>query len=598
MELLDTNKYLDNLSKKYNIEIPDNLRNIKVYDEIRNFNDAEYIYCIAYELLIRTDEYNSILKEYESLRNKTNNEMTDEEFLNFRKLIDRMNDLGLNKASFLGIDCDNDTDHVLKKIEYYNEITTSSWNVRMLHKFQLDSDENIFYLLAKFYFEKGKLYKLIDNCYYRLPIENEELVINFIKNKSQWKTYEQCKEFYNILDDYYIPCIKKSIDEIEYKSLGRNMIYLNELDSDFLSTLKEKKSKDLLIQTKSVFPHSNIEFWNKYTINDIKNGLNKLIEFHINNKLIYNEDGKHTCESKDKILANPSNFYIPCVNRLIKPQILDCDKKSDFLDTDFFIKNLEFNGFKSTMKEKGYIKLKKEENIYFIQINKYISLDLLDDSFLNSLTYENLKNIYINTEPKFSRPRLMFDEARLTNIPINLNLSKEDLLLYIAQIKDEYDKNKNIVKDYYEYIFNLSLPSEKIELPKNIKHVNEKAKRKRYLTTNRKDLKKEFSNAFYIYDLYKFLLQHKKKLKNNIITEISYLFEPTYQEQNEDTIRFYLTIMKELIHGTNKEDGNNQLKATYDSNLTNYEPKYKNLIIGKSYIAKSNNKDLINSLGI
>lgn len=598
MELLDTNKYLDNLSKKYNIEIPDNLRNIKVYDEIRNFSDAEYIYCIAYELLIRTDEYNSILKEYEPLKNKTKNEMTDEEFSNFRKLSDRMNDLGLKKTSFLGFDCEDDKDNVFKRIEYYDEIINSPWNVRILHKFQLDSDDNIFYLLAKFYFEKGKLYKLIDNCYYRLPIEKEELVIDFIKNKSQWKTYKQCREFYNILGYYYIPCIKKSTDEREYKSLGKNIIYLNELDSDFLLTIKEKKSKDLLIKIESNFSHFNIEFWNKYSINDIKNGLNKLIKFHIDNKLIYNKNGKHTYESKDKILANPSNFYIPCINRLSKPQILSCDKKSDFLDNDFFLKNLEFNGFKSKIKEKGHIKLRKEENIYLIQINKYISLALLDDSFLNSLTYEDLKNIYINTEPKFSRPRLMFDEARLTNIPINLNLSKEDLLLYIAQIKDEYDKTKNIVKDYYEYIFNLSLPSEKIELPKNIKHVNEKAKRKRYLTTNKKDLKKEFSNAFFIYDLYKFLLQHQKKLENNIFTEISYLFEPTHQEQNEDTIRFYLTIMKELIHGTNKENESNQLKATYDSNLTNYEPKYKNLIIGKSYIAKSNNKELINSLGI
>lgn len=323
-----------------------------------------------------------------------------------------------------------------------------------------------------------------------------------------------------------------------------------------------------------------------------------MIEFHIDNKLIYNEDGKHTCESKDKILDNPSNFYIPCVNRLIKPQTFYCDKKSHFLDNNFFIKNLEFNGFKSTMKEEGYIKLKKEENIYFIQINKYISLDLLDDSFLNSLTYEDLKNIYINTEPLFSRPRIMFDEARLTNIPINLNLSKEDLLLYLSQIKDEYDRNKNIVKTDKEYFFNLSLPSEKIEWPKNIKHVDEKAKRKRYLTTNRKDLKKEFSNAFFIYDLYKFLLPHQKKLKNSIVTEISYFFEPTYQGQNEDTIRYYLTIMKEFIHGSNKKDENNSLKATYDSNLTDYEPKYKNLITGKSYIAKSNNEDLINSLGI
>lgn len=383
---------------------------------------------------------------------------------------------------------------------------------------------------------------------------------------------------------------------------------------------------------------ANIEFWNKYTINDIKNGLNKLIEFHIDNKLIFNEDGKHTCESKDKILANPSNFYIPCVNRLIKPQTFYCDKKSDLLDNDFFIKNLEFNGFKSTMKEKGYIKLKKEENIYLIQINKYISLDLLDDSFLNSLTYEDLKNIYINTEPKFSRPRLMFDEARLTNIPINLNLSKEDLLLYLSQIKDEYDRDKNIVKTNKEYFFNLPLESEFTQMPTYIKHANIKriSKYKKLLPVKRNEFKINFASAFYIYDLYKFFLPYyvtyieekrnvietKNDLKiqkmkdergiyhidhftinenkditrsniayyeNNMIKQISKLVDDLSEEQ----VEYYLTTMKEFIHGINQKEENNILKKPHDPKLDEKPaPKYKDLIIGNSYIIKSNKKDL------
>ena len=119
-------------------------------------------------------------------------------------------------------------------------------------------------------------------------------------------------------------------------------------------------------------------------------------------------------------------------------------------------------------------KFTKEEHIYLTQISKYISLNLLDDAFLETLTYEDLKNIYIDTEPIFSRPRLMFDAARLTNIPMNLNLSKEDLLLYISQIKDDYDRDKNIVKNDLEYFFDLPLESNLTEMPIYIKSAHKK----------------------------------------------------------------------------------------------------------------------------
>ena len=48
MRPIEEDEILSDLCKEYNIELPNNLRNIKIYEEIKNFNDAEYIYCIAY----------------------------------------------------------------------------------------------------------------------------------------------------------------------------------------------------------------------------------------------------------------------------------------------------------------------------------------------------------------------------------------------------------------------------------------------------------------------------------------------------------------------------------------------------------------------
>ncbi len=629
MKSIEENEFLINFCKKYNIEIPNNFKNLQSYKEIENFKDAEYIYCIAYEMLIRTDEYKALLHEYEPLKNKSKNDMTNDEFLKLRELIDSMNDLGLKKTSFLGFDCDDDNDNVFKRIEYYNEVINSPWNVRMLHKFKSDSTENIFYQLAKFYFEKGKLYKLT-NSNYPMPTEAKELIIDYIEKKSEWKTEEECKEFYNLLDDYYI-CTGETTDPTKYKSLSSNTIYLSELDKDFLSLLKEKKNDNLLIQTKSDVMHDSIEFWYKYSINDIKNGLKKLIAFHIDNNMIYDENSKHINTTIDKILENPSNFYIPCVNRLIKAGLYPWKKTNNSIINNEFISQLEFNGIKSILGNEGYIKLNREDNIYLMEISKYISLNLLDDSFLRTLTYEDLENSYINTEPVFSRPRLMFDEARLTNIPINLNLSKEDLFHYISQIKDEYDKNnKNIVKTDNEYFFNLPLESDLIQLPKYIKYANEKRtpKDKKLLSVKRHEFKKDLASAFYIYDLFKFFIQYfdiekekndirterdlkiqqikdargiyeidhhsidvtkkdaKYKIKNcNLLTQISSLFENLSKKQ----VEYYLTTMKEFIDGENVIKETNKPKKYEKS-----EPKYKDLIIGNSYIIKSNKEDLIN----
>ncbi|MGJ0495240.1 hypothetical protein [Aliarcobacter cryaerophilus] len=650
METIEENEYLSSLCKEYNIKLPNNLQNRKIYEEIENFREAEYIYCIAYEMLIRTDEYNRLLEEYKPLKDKSKYDMTNDEFSKLRELIKDMNQLGLKKTSFLGFDNENDDDHVFKMIEYYDEVSNSPWNVRMLHKFEANSNENIFYKLAKFYLDKGKLYTLENDSYHPIHNNDREMVVNNLKEKSKWETEEQCCEFYDLLDSYFIPCIIESTNKIVFKSLADNSIYLKELDKDFLSMIEEKKNNNLLMQIKSNFTKYNMEFWNKFYVNDIKEGLNKLIKFHFEHKLIYDKNIQSTCASINEILDNPSNFYIPCVNRLEENTVIKWNKESNIMIDNTFINNLKFDGIEALIGYKGYITFKKEENIYVVQLSEYISLNLLDDSFLETITYEDLKNTYIDTEPKFSRPRLMFDEARLTNIPINLNLSKEDLLFYIAQIKNEYDRDKNIVKTFDEYFFNLPIESDFIERPSYIKYANDKRtpKDKKLLPVKRNEFQERIAYAFYIYDIFKFFIPYIKQKRNNLkkkrdddikkeksergflpvnqekidyiknkakkeiskytteslINEIHTLFKDPLSKKDqveyylsESQVEYYLTTMKEFIHGTNSQNENNVFKKVYNPEVDEKRyPKYKDLIIGNSYITKTNEPEMIKKL--
>jgi len=78
-----------------------------------------------------------------------------------------------------------------------------------------------------------------------------------------------------------------------------------------------------------------------------------------------------------------------------------------------------------------------------------------------------------------------------------------------------------------------------------------------------------------------------------LITQISYLVNDLSEEQ----VKYYLTTMKEFIHGVNQKGENCILKKQYDpKKQQNPEPKYKNLIIGDSYFIKSTLADLVLNL--
>lgn len=603
---MNENSIWKNLCDEFEVKLPDEIRNRAIYQEIANFQDAEYVYCIAYEMLIRTDEFISLMKEYDTFIKESSEEIIGEEFTELNKLIGRMNALGLKKTSFLGFDSDDDHDNVFKKIKQYNEICDSQWSVRMLHKFDLNPSlgyASVFHMLIDFYFMKEELYVLRSdtNVFVKIPT-------GFITGTIKELSLNKLDELNSIL---YIPC---SADKsIEYKSLNDD-IYLKELDKDFLEKLKENKNKESHIKVRSEMADMNVEYWHKYSINELYDGLEALIGFYTEANSIYYKNGDLVEVSNlyalKIIRENLSDFYIPCVNR------------AD-LSTEQFINVIKKDGH-----DVIYNKTRIQENdpMLLVRIDKYLPLYIIENKFLSTLKYENMKNRYTETEPLFSRPRLMFDEARLVNIPINLNLSKEDILIYISQIKDNYDRDKRIVKTDKEYFFNLTLESDKLSLPKYIKQQGSKPATKQLLPSKRKNFKKSLADAFYIYDMYKFFLplykMKREKLKEKLGLEIQKIKDKakkdgsvenenqkhiikedvnyeikkytidalieqitgSVESLSEEQVKYYLKAMKEFIHGSEKGEDRS--------------PKYKNLIIGNSYILKSNINDLIDILGL
>ena len=568
------NSDLREIRNTANVKLPTIIQN-STYEEIASFNDFEYMYCIAYELLIRTDEYKSLIKEYDLFIENSNQLSQNEKYSKNHELISKMNQLGLCEDSFIGFDCDG---NVFDRIKQYDEIIKSDWSVRKFHKF--DWNTNGFEVpldgLIAYYYKKGMLF-----------VEDKNT-----EEKKFVKTTIHPRCTFGIDNLIYIPCVDSETQTTVYKSLDDRTILLKELDKNFLLTLEERMKDSPLKKIKSNY-NPQISFWHSYRVSDIKNGLLRLVAYYTDNKKIRKDKNGTKSFSKDDeddILLSQSMWYVPNAMENEKTMIL---------------------------------------------LDDTLPLKCFEDEFLSKLELSDLKYIHIETEFKFSRPKLILDEARIINLPVNLNLSKEELLLFIAQIKDEYDNNKEIVTSDFEFAMDIPIESEKRILPKHIKQVDENVTQKRLFPNERKKFKQNFAFAFLMYDLYKFLiplieervtnakLDTKKNIetikkssnydrnseKNEVISNlkdaaakgiirysdiIAYSLDEDFSSEQ---IKYYLDTMKELIHGVNADNENNPYKKSYkslESPILN--PKYRYLLTTHANIIESNDSDLLKAL--
>lgn len=193
-------------------------------------------------------------------------------------------------------------------------------------------------------------------------------------------------------------------------------------------------------------------------INDIDNGLDKIINYYLNKEQIYvianhikTDSGialniKYQLDksvSYNKIYTSLSKYYIP---------------------TKFDYKNHQ-NQFK------------------FSSIDKDIPLVALENDFLEFIK-DDIPNITKGTiEFTYTRPLVRFKESSIMTVPLNLDLSKKALIDIVIKLKDEYDGGSLKTPMYYLY---------------NRSYILEDWKKDATFKVS----KKSIAEAFFVYDLY------------------------------------------------------------------------------------------------
>lgn len=229
------------------------------------------------------------------------------------------------------------------------------------------------------------------------------------------------------------------------------------------------------------------ETWTSFIIDDIQDGLNRLITFYINRNELYQIKRDVVDEYGQKIYKKVKNTTLSSV-----------------------IENMESYHIPTVINNQFAKNDTSHIQVMSPPLSKYLPLKILEKRFLEILSSSDLKEKYIQTEPIFNRPRLVFQQSKIINLPVNLNLKKEELVAYMSKIKDDYDKKTLQILHPLERIARIFKEAKK---PNSEKKLPMKRKKR-----------KAMADAFYIYDLYQ-------------------IIEPIWSTKNNDSkIDLHLTI--------------------------------------------------------
>lgn len=138
----------------------------------------------------------------------------------------------------------------------------------------------------------------------------------------------------------------------------------------------------------------------------------------------------------------------------------------------------------------------------------------------------------INILNLFSRPILELPYSTKSNIQLNINLPKDELIAYITKIKDDYDNDNTIIKTPLEVL------GEEFEKSDN-KHTQKKPKPQKW------------ADWFFIYDCYKILKANRTDSNETLYGEIDLLLLEHYNSDKENyySIETYKkTIIKNMTY--------------------------------------------------
>ncbi|WP_434579834.1 hypothetical protein MLC52_07180 [Sulfurimonas sp. NW15] len=252
-------------------------------------------------------------------------------------------------------------------------------------------------------------------------------------------------------------------------------------------------------------------------INDLKNGLIKVMNFYLQKKQLYRfiQPTHYELINSDNIEDySDKNLFV----YIIHPESMKADfmrydvykdrgthltKINDSLYTIPPVKEVVLTEISDELIDKHLheicipISTDGEEKLVSLG-EKNFPIDFLDKDFISSISDDD----YINSSHQDSLqlvnlPSIKLKSNKSINVSLNVDLPREELIAYIDKLKGSKD-----IKSFIE-VFDEKI--EEIENPKQIKVIAKK----------RELRNRDYANAFYIYDLYKIIGKefHKKELE-------------------------------------------------------------------------------------
>lgn len=250
-------------------------------------------------------------------------------------------------------------------------------------------------------------------------------------------------------------------------------------------------------------------FTNSYfdmTLNDLNQGLDRLIQFYINKKQIHTIDDVKKIAVSSNTEGQKQEIILRRIFKIIPDVVIEeikADKSNYFVPAkhDYQMQNLQDK---------------------FSMVDENIPLIALEQDFLLSIDDLIPNRIKGSIDFNFTRPLLRFKELPIIDVPLNLNLSIEELTQLVIKLKNDFEEGK--VKNPINILYGT-----KFEF-KDLKDI-----------TPFKMTKETMAQAFFIYDLYQFIndaiVFHKDKLrqfKESDIKEIENQMYFNIQEKKKE----------------------------------------------------------------
>lgn len=456
------------------------------------------------------------------------------------------------------------------------------------------TQDKLLFTNEKYFYSMVDTFDYIENCSrvkdsnfwekykHNLKSINREIVIKIPKKDNMRYTELRESESTHLTNNRFV--LELIIRDSEFKklffladSLGDNINDEKELEYYFSICKKLKEYYGFNIRESQKLK-ANIPYYNEiykikeqaydYSItnppfiNDIDNGVNRVIKFYNKAKKLYIIGGIqfHKCidyDNKDK-----DELYVKVIEKKSFDDTLK-NYKSDFFS--YYIKHETYQKynriflqideyFYENICEERLVEEKIDDDfiakniddlaievevfgrkIKHIVNNDKFSLELVDKDFINTLTeYEKL-DIQIRAQEgisfvEYNIPVLSFSGSRLINFQINLDSSENDIINSIKQLKEESNK----IKTSNQILYSEDRDNQKFIISNKI-----------ISKGNKKVI--NFADALYTYDLYKILEKEFNKIRFELIVSNKNFNTPTNTNLDKSLNNLDLNIIKGII---------------------------------------------------